>query len=223
MEGKNWVKTITCTQTPTTLILILLIRMSNAAEESISTIRVILSFLCSSLDIMCHPCLHNSQVPDPAFFANHADHKSESTAHKSCATEHRLTLKHPMTPLGRSCRTLGELRASPGDIKRGTSTVVLSSKYPFIGSLSQAAAPLCPFSSPYLFPCHVPEWDNATFPPYPYNPICKTFRVLGLQLFLSVTWRFLSVFLSAHIYGKAKSQQTAQFYSTRHNNILLKL
>lgn len=62
--------------------------MSNTAEESISTICVILSFLCSSLDIMCHPCLHNSQVPDPAFFASHTDHKSEITAHKSRATEY---------------------------------------------------------------------------------------------------------------------------------------
>lgn len=77
----------TCTQTQTTLILILLIHMSNTVAESISTICVILSFLCS-LDIMCHPCLHNSRVPDPALFASHTDHKSESTAHKSCATEY---------------------------------------------------------------------------------------------------------------------------------------
>lgn len=88
-EGREMeFKKTVCTQNPTTLILILLIHMSNTVKESISAICVILSFLCSSWDTMCHLCLHNSQVPDPAFSASHTDHKSESAAHKSCATEH---------------------------------------------------------------------------------------------------------------------------------------
>lgn len=84
---KNQVKTA-LTQNSTTLIPVLLIHMSERAEESISTICVILSFLCSStLDSMCHLCLHNSQVPDPAFSASPTDRKSGSAVHKSRATE----------------------------------------------------------------------------------------------------------------------------------------
>lgn len=129
-------------QKTTTLILILLIHMSNSAEESISTICVILSFLCSSLDIMCHPCLHNSQVPDPALFASHTDHKSESTLinHVPLNTESSWT-SQAKTPLGRSCRTLkglGVAGLSPEYMGIGTSTVVLSTEHPLVGCLSQA-------------------------------------------------------------------------------------
>lgn len=132
--------------------------MSSPVEESISTICVILSFLCS-LDIMCHPCLHNSQVPDPASFASHTDHKSESTAHKSCATEHWIKGKQP---LGRSCRTslgLGAAEVSPEHTGMGTGPAVLSSKCPLVRCLGQALPSLLLLSGP--FQAHL--YSHATY------------------------------------------------------------
>lgn len=122
--------------------------MSNTVEESISTICVILSFLCS-LDIMCHPCLHNSRVPDPALFASHTDHKSESTAHKSCATEYWIKAKHP---LGRSCKTsmgLGAAEVSPEHMGIGTGPVVLSGICPLVRCLGQAVPGLLLLLGPF--------------------------------------------------------------------------
>lgn len=144
----------TCTQILTTLILILLIPMSSTVEESISTICVILSFLCS-LDIMCHPCLHNSQVPDPAFFASHTDHKSESTAHKSCATEYWIKVKQP---LGRSCRTslgLGAAEISPEHVGIGTGQLSSAVSVPWWGALAKLF-PVCSFSLAHPKPISIP-------------------------------------------------------------------
>lgn len=71
---------------------VLLIRMSNMAKESISTICVILSFPCS-LNIVCQLCCHNSQVPSTISLANSTAHKSHSMAHKSHAVEYISKIK----------------------------------------------------------------------------------------------------------------------------------